>query len=216
MGVFNIFCGVFHIFWACSTFIGRVQHFIGRVQHFIGRVRRVLGVLNFFFCAGFHRTARDLETCTLEGPGASNTKIPQEDPQRERKRAKMEVGEGKKKRNFGRSGGRRSSAGEGKKSAKFWAPFFWVRVPHTSGPPSGLTLLPSPTPTHTIWPNALVAKFGLAKCGCDPSAHPLSQDPSLLGSVVVGGGGGGVAATFRLEGLFFGINKFKFYPKLNF
>ena len=32
---------------------------------------------------GFHTTARELQTCTFEGPGASNTtKIPREDPQR--------------------------------------------------------------------------------------------------------------------------------------
>ena len=54
------------------------------------------------------------QTCTFERPGASNTtKIPREDPQR-----------GKKRTNF--------PAGEGKKSAKFWAP-------HPSGlHPSGL------------------------------------------------------------------------------
>ena len=35
---------------------------------------------------GFHTTARKLQTCTFEGPGASNTtKIPREDPQREKK-----------------------------------------------------------------------------------------------------------------------------------
>ena len=40
-----------------------------------------------------------VQTCTFEGPGASNTtKIPREDPQRERKRTKMGAGEGKKKR----------------------------------------------------------------------------------------------------------------------
>ena len=44
----------------------------------------------------FHTTARELQKCTFEGPGASNTtKIPREDPEREKK-AKMEAGEGKK------------------------------------------------------------------------------------------------------------------------
>ena len=39
------------------------------------------------------------------GPFKNTTKIQREDLQRERKRAKMEAGEGKKARNFGRSGG---------------------------------------------------------------------------------------------------------------
>ena len=46
------------------------------------------------------------QTCTLEGPGISNTtKIQREDTKRETKRAEMVAGEEKKKRNFGRSGG---------------------------------------------------------------------------------------------------------------
>ena len=49
-----------------------------------------------------HTTARELKTRTLKGPGASNTtKIPRQDPHRERKRTKMGTGEGKKARNFG-------------------------------------------------------------------------------------------------------------------
>ena len=52
---------------------------------------------------GLHATTRELQTRTLKGPGASNTtKIPRADTQRDTKRAKK-------------------VAGEGKKSAKFWA-----------------------------------------------------------------------------------------------
>ena len=46
-------------------------------------------------------TARELQTCTLQGPGASNTtKIPRKDPQRKTKRAKMEQERGKKSTTF--------------------------------------------------------------------------------------------------------------------
>ena len=64
---------------------------------------------------GLHTTARELQTCTYQGPGASNTtKIPRKDPQEREERKKI-------------------VAEEGKKSAKFWAPTF--RRPHPSGPP---------------------------------------------------------------------------------
>ena len=64
--------------------------------------------------------ARELQTCTFEGSGASNTtKIPREDTQRETQRAKIGAGEGKKKkaRNFGPP------------------PFGALRRPHPSTPP---------------------------------------------------------------------------------
>ena len=58
-------------------------------------------------------------TCTFEGPGASNTtKIPRKDPKREKEMV----------------------AGEGKKSAKFWAPTFGastLRGPTLRGTPFG-------------------------------------------------------------------------------
>ena len=45
---------------------------------------------------GLHTTTRELQTCTFEGPGASNTtKIAREDPQRETKRTIMGAGEEK-------------------------------------------------------------------------------------------------------------------------
>ena len=60
----------------------------------------------------FHTTARELQTCTLKGPGASSTtKIPREDPQRERERKRTKM-----------------RSREGKNSAKFWAS-------HPSGAP---------------------------------------------------------------------------------
>ena len=66
-----------------------------------------------------HTTTRELQMCTFERPGASNTtKIPREDTQR-----------GKKRTNF--------AAGEGNKSAKFWPlppPLPTLRASHPSGP----------------------------------------------------------------------------------
>ena len=77
----------------------------------LGCVLCVLGVCvgavtalgQYRFPQGLHTTARELQTCTFERPGASNTtKIQREDTQK-----------GKKRTNF--------AAGEGKKRAKFWA-----------------------------------------------------------------------------------------------
>ena len=69
-----------------------------------------------FGAAGLHTTARELQTRTFEGSGASNTtKIPREDTQRDKK---------------SENGG-----GRGKKSAKFWAPT--IRAPTLRGPALG-------------------------------------------------------------------------------
>ena len=63
---------------------------------------------------GLHTTTGELQTCTFQGPGASNTtKIPRKDPQ-ERERQKI-------------------VAGEGKKSAKLWAST--LLGPTLRGPP---------------------------------------------------------------------------------
>ena len=63
---------------------------------------------------GLHTTTRELQTCTFQGPGASNTtKIPRKDPQERERRMKI-------------------VAGEGKQSAKFWASH--PSGPHPSGP----------------------------------------------------------------------------------
>ena len=57
-------------------------------------------------------TAREPKRAHLRVPAFKNTtKIQREDPQRERKRAKMGAGEGKKVRNFGRSDGGGSGGG---------------------------------------------------------------------------------------------------------
>ena len=66
---------------------------------------------------GSHTTARELQTCTFQGPGTSNTtKIPRErHPERHRKSETV--------------------TGKGRKSAKFWASH--PSGPHPSGPPFG-------------------------------------------------------------------------------
>ena len=72
---------------------------------------------------GLHTTARELQTCTFQGAGVSNTtKIPRKDPQEREERKKIVAGEGKKSdilggpeeggSRDGRSGGR-AVRGEG-------------------------------------------------------------------------------------------------------
>ena len=57
--------------------------------------------ISLFFSRGFTRQPERAQTCTFEGPGASNTtKIPREDPQRE-KGTKMGAREGKKREILG-------------------------------------------------------------------------------------------------------------------
>ena len=80
---------------------------------------------NPFLCVptGLHTTTRELQSAHLTAPALPNTtKKPREDPQRETNRAKME-------------------AGDGKKSAKFWAPTLrghplgpTIRCPTLRGP----------------------------------------------------------------------------------
>ena len=49
--------------------------------------------------SGLHTTAREIQTCTFERPGTSNTtKILREDPQREKKITNFAAGDGKRKR----------------------------------------------------------------------------------------------------------------------
>ena len=95
---------------------------------------------------GFHTTARELQTCTFDVPGATNTtKIPREDTQREREKERH-GGEGEEKeRNLavrrrgsteGGSGGRWSrevQTSNNHNNAK----------PRTSGAPKGWPPLPS-------------------------------------------------------------------------
>ena len=131
---------------------------------------------------GLHMTTRELQTCTFERTGASNTtKIPRKRPTKE----------GGKNKNCG---------GRGKKSAKFWAPPFGspqLRRHTTSGPafsgfgppfgpptPSGPPTPPNFGPHyfgphyfwvwhHTLWAHHdthtrsqnRLSKIGLAKIG---------------------------------------------------
>ena len=68
-------------------------------------------------------TARELPTCTFTGPGASNTtKIPREDPQRERKKKSENVGgRGEKKK--------REILGPPASGSPLGLHFFWVWAP---------------------------------------------------------------------------------------
>ena len=78
----------------------------------------LLSLFHFFFCfvfllfytfwflpislIGLHTTTRELQTCTFQGLGPSNTtKIPRKDPKREKEERKIVAGGGKKARNFG-------------------------------------------------------------------------------------------------------------------
>ena len=94
---------------------------------------------------GFHTTTRELQTCTFQGPGASNTtKIPRKDPEKRGERKKI-VTE--------------------KKSAKFWAP----RAPDPSGPPPFWT---PPFWAPPFWP-PLFPSLGLHPSGRHSSGpHP--------------------------------------------
>ena len=134
---------------------------------------------------GLHTTTRELQTCTFERPGASNTtKIPREDPPRE----------GRKNEIFG---------GRKKKSAKFWAPHpsgptlraptFRAPIFSGFGPPPlrALTTRPAHHPTKKKLANCglakfgqtKLAKFGLAKCGqirmAKSGLAKFGRDPSV-------------------------------------
>ena len=107
---------------------------------------------------GSHTTARELQTCTFQGTGDSNTtKIPRKDPQRE-----------KEERKLGRE--------EEKKSAKFSAPH--PSGLHPSGPPpfGAFTLRglhpsrPPPSGLHTS---------GLHPSGPHPSKAPHFVRPKI-------------------------------------
>ena len=111
-------------------------------------------------------TARELQTCTFDGPAASNTTIPRKDHQEREERMKTVAGEGKKERNFG--------------------PFPTLQAPHPSGPPGfgaplfqGLGLL-HPSGPHPLWsknstsknwPKSKLAEVDRARTG-PPYAGP--------------------------------------------
>ena len=66
---------------------------------------------------GFHTTARELQTRTFEGPGASNTtKIQREDPPERKRRMKFPVGERKKRAKFWAVGGAVQRSGPARRS----------------------------------------------------------------------------------------------------
>ena len=120
---------------------------------------------------GLHTTARELQTCTFQEPGASNTpKIKRKDPKREKKRKQENCG------------GRGKNKGEisGPPTLRSPPPFghLTLRGPHPSGPPpfgaltfSGFGPPPFGAPalrgrtdcetTKTL----ILAKNGLAKSG---------------------------------------------------
>ena len=81
-------------------------------------------------------TARELQTCTFEAPGSSKTplKFNERTPQEREERKKIVAGEGKKERNFGRSGGG-GSRGEGSRGelARDWPQWSWPKQTHSSG-----------------------------------------------------------------------------------
>ena len=123
---------------------------------------------------GLHTTARELQTCTFEGPGASNTtKIPRERPKEREKRMKNCGGRGKKKREIlGPHPSGPHPSGLHPWGLHPWGLHPWglhpsghPSEPHPSGPPLFLGFGPPPCPmTHTRFRNGL-AKTGLAKVG---------------------------------------------------
>ena len=103
---------------------------------------------------GFHTTAREPERAHFKGPGLhkkhqnSTRRLP-----RERKRTKMRAGEGKKERNFGRSGGGRSGGGRsgGRRSCGARSGGGWTQT-HTAThthPPNHTPPTHKHTQTHT-------------------------------------------------------------------
>ena len=94
-------------------------------------------------------TARELQSRTFQGPGASKntTKNPREDPQRKTRRAKMEREREKKSTKFwashplGPTFGAPPFGAPTLPTPPFWAPPFWAPLflgsgPHPSGPPT--------------------------------------------------------------------------------
>ena len=103
---------------------------------------------------GSHTTARELQTCTFERPGASNTtKIPREDPQRGKKRTNFAAGQGKKREILGPPPFEPPPFGP---PTLRGPTFFWVAPPHPSNPH-----LSPPTHVnskHTKKPEQLISK----------------------------------------------------------
>ena len=100
---------------------------------------------------GSHTTARELQTCTFEGPGLQkHHQNSTRRPPRERRKNEISGGREKKARNFGPSHPSAPTL-----RAPFGPPFFLGSGPHPFGPP------PLRAPTK----NKKLAKCGLAKFG---------------------------------------------------
>ena len=106
---------------------------------------------------GFHTTARELQTCTFQGPGASNTtKIPREHSKREREREKSEngSGRGKKKREIVGP----PPSGSHPSSPHAAGPHHSAPLPSSGGPP-GLHFFCFWAPTFLILIMLLICSF---------------------------------------------------------
>ena len=117
---------------------------------------------------GSHTTARELQTCTFQGPCASNTtKIPREDPQRDTMR-------------------RKRWREREKKSAKFWAPHPrgpTLRGPTLRGPTLRGPTIRGPTLRGTIFSRFGAPPFGAPPFGAPPFGAPPFGAPTLRGPI---------------------------------
>ena len=122
---------------------------------------------------GFHTTARELQTCTFEGPGASNTTtIPREDPRERKKERKWGRERGKKVQNLGPpTFGPHPSGSQ---------PFVWASTFSGFGPPS----LWAPTPLFPPTPERRNAAMYLKQT---PSAPIRWTDRGCEGAFVASG-----------------------------
>ena len=114
---------------------------------------------------GSHTTARELQTCTFQGPGASKHHQNSTNGPQERERRKKIV------------------AGGGKKSGKFWAPHPWGLPPfgastlrglHPSGPPPFGAHFSRP---HFFW--VCSSTLGASTLGVPTLCGPKTQHPEI-------------------------------------
>ena len=117
-------------------------------------------------------TARELQTCTFQGPGASNTtKIPRKDPRERRKKENCGGRREKKARNFGPPTLRGSTLrGSTLRGSTLRGPTFSRFGPPPSGPPSfGGPTLCGPKIQHLKigrsrnWPKSKMAEVELTE-----------------------------------------------------
>ena len=117
---------------------------------------------------GSHTTARELQTCTFERPGASNTKIPREDPQRGEKRTNFAAGQGKKKREI----------------LALRAPT--LRTPTLRGPTLRGPTLRGPTLRGPTLRGPTFSGLGPPPFGAPTLRGPTLLGPTLLGPTLLG------------------------------